>query len=305
MFYVAFLKSMIWNEQAQSMVKAFFTALREGKTVFPFLILAWRPHIWKTSCVEPMIHELIGDFMVSDYVALYDLSEQLGKEHAIKVESGRDDEYITHEEKTYCNRWMRELQQRLSRAPFGTRKVVFIENMERMTNQAANALLKSLEEPLPWRLIVWTVTDTQSLLATIRSRALVIPFSIVATETMREALLAQHPTLPSPTIDFLLWFSFGAWWLVEQLMQSPEWALWEEQYRAITNWLAKPTLIHEQMSRLQWFAERWQLHQLIDALLYTWHGTPAILVRTKQLLDTNVWQDNILFLWCVSEVENF
>lgn len=44
---------------------------------------------------------------------------------------------------------MRELQQRLARAPMGDWKIVYIENMERMTNQAANALLKSLEEPLP------------------------------------------------------------------------------------------------------------------------------------------------------------
>ncbi len=294
---------MIWNEQAQSMVKAFFTALREGKTVFPFLILAWRPHIWKTSCVESMIHELVGEFVQSDYVALYDISEQLGKEHTIKIESGRDDEYITHEEKTYCNRWMRELQQRLARAPMGDWKVVYIENMERMTNQAANALLKSLEEPLPWRLIVGTVSDTLSLLATIRSRALVIPFSLVDTETMRQALLTHYPALPTSKIDFLLGFSFGARGLVEQLMQSPDGDLWEEQYTAITNWLKKPTLIHEQMSRIQWFTERGQLNQLIDALLYAGHWNPEILVRIKKLLETNVWQDNILFLWCVSEWE--
>ncbi len=294
---------MIWNEQAQSMVKAFFTALREGKTVFPFLILAWRPHIWKTSCVESMIHELVGEFVQSDYVALYDISEQLGKEHTIKIESGRDDEYITHEEKTYCNRWMRELQQRLARAPMGDWKVVYIENMERMTNQAANALLKSLEEPLPWRLIVGTVSDTQLLLATIRSRALVIPFSLVDTETMRQALLTHYPALPTSKIDFLLGFSFGARGLVEQLMQSPDGDLWEEQYTAITNWLKKPTLIHEQMSRIQWFTERGQLNQLIDALLYAGHWNPEILVRIKKLLETNVWQDNILFLWCVSEWE--
>jgi DNA polymerase III, delta subunit len=295
---------MIWNEQAQSMVNAFFTALREGKTVFPFLILAWRPHIWKTSCVETMIHDLVGEFVQSDYVALYDISEQLGKEHTIKIESGRDDEYITHEEKTYCNRWMRELQQRLARAPMGDWKVVYIENMERMTNQAANALLKSLEEPLPWRLIIGTVSDTQLLLATIRSRALVIPFSLVDTETMRQALLTHYPALSSSKIDFLLGFSFGARGLVEQLMQSPDGDLWEEQYTAITNWFKKPTLVHEQLTRIQWFVERGQLHQLIDALLYAGHGNPEILVRIKKLLETNVGQDNILFLWCIREREN-
>lgn len=71
-------------------------------------------------------------------------------------------------------------------------------------------------------------------------------------------------------------------------MQSPDGDLWEEQYTAITNWLKNPTLIHEQMSRLQWFAERGQLHQLIDALLYAGHGNADILVRVKKLLETNV-----------------
>lgn len=73
---------------------------------------------------------------------------------------------------------------------------------------------------------------------------------------MRQALLTHYPALPSSKIDFLLGFSFGARGLVEKLMQSPDGDLWEEQYTAITNWLKKPTLIHEQMSRIQWFTER-------------------------------------------------
>ncbi len=292
---------MIGNIQAQEMVAQFFSALREGKTVFPFLVLAWRSHVGKTSCAEKHIHELVGLFGNSDFIALYDLSEQLGKEHTIKIESGRDDEYLTVNEKTYANRWMRELQQWLSRAPLWDWKIVYIENIERMTTAAANALLKSLEEPLPWRLIVASVTDASRLLDTIRSRALIIPFSLVDTGTMRDALAERFPGLSRERSEFLVGFSFGAWWMVEQLMQKEDLDEWVAQFSAVVGRLKIPTLIVEQMSRLQRFATQGQLDQLIDALLYAWHWTPEKLVRVKKLLETNVGQDNVLFQWCMEE----
>lgn len=51
-----------------------------------------------------------------------------------------------------------------------------IEDIDRLTDAAANALLKILEEPLPGRLLIATTSQALSLLPTILSRALLFSF---------------------------------------------------------------------------------------------------------------------------------
>jgi DNA polymerase-3 subunit delta' len=53
-------------------------------------------------------------------------------------------------------------------------KILLIEHIDRATIGSANALLKSLEEPLPHRLIIASTTNKDLLLPTILSRALLI-----------------------------------------------------------------------------------------------------------------------------------
>jgi hypothetical protein len=62
----------------------------------------------------------------------------------------------------------------LSYAPAGDLKILMIEHIDRATIWAANALLKSLEEPLPNRIIIASTTNKDSILPTILSRALLI-----------------------------------------------------------------------------------------------------------------------------------
>lgn len=52
----------------------------------------------------------------------------------------------------------------------GRFRIIFIEHAERMTNQAGNALLKVLEEPLPGTIFIFTATNGDEILPTILSR---------------------------------------------------------------------------------------------------------------------------------------
>lgn len=191
---------------------------------------------------------------------------------------------------------------RLSRAPLGNRKVVYLENIERMTTPAANALLKSFEEPLPGRLIIASTTSPEILLDTIRSRALLVPFHLVGSEELREAITSHYPTLDTKTQQFVTAFSLGARGLIDQLLSSPDIADRVSVYDALVKRFYRPTVIHEQMSRLQRVAERGQLNQLIDALLYAGVGSSDLLVHVKKFLESNVGQDNILFWWCMESL---
>ncbi|MDQ6993157.1 MAG: DNA polymerase III subunit delta' [Mariprofundus sp.] len=52
------------------------------------------------------------------------------------------------------------------------RRVVILDDAERLNNQAANALLKGLEEPSPGTLLLMVCSDMERLPATIRSRCM-------------------------------------------------------------------------------------------------------------------------------------
>src|SRR2546429_7962777 len=66
-----------------------------------------------------------------------------------------------------------------------------------MNEEAADALLKDLEEPPSYAVIVLVADELGSLPETIRSRCQPIPFRRLSERTVREAILAQAPELPA------------------------------------------------------------------------------------------------------------
>ncbi len=66
---------------------------------------------------------------------------------------------------------VRDLQRTLSLRPFeGRHRVAIVREAERMSREAANALLKTLEEPPDQAVLVLTTADEEALLPTVRSR---------------------------------------------------------------------------------------------------------------------------------------
>ncbi|MDD3501162.1 MAG: DNA polymerase III subunit delta', partial [Candidatus Cloacimonetes bacterium] len=78
---------------------------------------------------------------------------------------------------------IRMIQQKLITTPYeAEKKVIIIENIEKMNIQAANAFLKTLEEPSDNTVIIMTTTTINSLLPTIISRCQRIEFHPIRTE---------------------------------------------------------------------------------------------------------------------------
>lgn len=74
----------------------------------------------------------------------------------------------------------------------GDRKFYIIENAHRMTNQAQNALLLSLEEPPPYVMFILLCEDASLLLETIRSRAPVIRMERFTPEFLENYLCEKY-----------------------------------------------------------------------------------------------------------------
>ena len=87
----------------------------------------------------------------------------------------------------------------------GRRRIFVLEHAERANVEAANALLKTLEEPSPELTIVLTSENPQLLPATIRSRAIPMYFSALSNEEM-ESFLLMRADIPETVREHV-----GAW----------------------------------------------------------------------------------------------
>jgi DNA polymerase-3 subunit delta' len=82
---------------------------------------------------------------------------------------------------------MRLMKERAQFKPLhGPRRIFLIDHLDRANEQAANSLLKTLEEPPDHLIILATVENMYDLLPTIRSRAIILGLSALSNEEMRE-----------------------------------------------------------------------------------------------------------------------
>ena len=88
---------------------------------------------------------------------------------------------------------IREIQKEITYRPYETdRKVYIINNAEQMTPQASNSLLKTLEEPPSYAVIVLLVEEINRLLPTVISRCQHIRLSNISREKIKEELMTRE-----------------------------------------------------------------------------------------------------------------
>jgi DNA polymerase-3 subunit delta' len=88
---------------------------------------------------------------------------------------------------------VRDLQRELALSPHeGRWRVAVLSDFERATVEAANALLKTLEEPPAQVVLVLTATEAGTLLPTIVSRCQVLSLRALPQSLVKEALISQR-----------------------------------------------------------------------------------------------------------------
>jgi DNA polymerase-3 subunit delta' len=91
---------------------------------------------------------------------------------------------------------IRELRRDLHMRPFeADRRVYLIHRAHLLNEDAADALLKDLEEPPPYAVIVLIADDLGPLPETIRSRCQLVPFRRLSERAIRELVDARAPRL--------------------------------------------------------------------------------------------------------------
>jgi DNA polymerase-3 subunit delta' len=113
---------------------------------------------------------------------------------------------------------IRLLQGRLQEVSLGKYRCCLMRSMERMQDEAVNALLKILEEPPQGVVFLLTTESPQLLLPTLISRARVLHFQRVSTAELRP-LLAESDT---DDAAFIAHLAQGAPGVVKRLQEDPE-----------------------------------------------------------------------------------
>ena len=88
---------------------------------------------------------------------------------------------------------VRELKRQLAFPPLEAEtRVIILEDVHSMRREAANSLLKTLEEPAPNNLLILTADQAGEILSTILSRCQLIPFGPLNHEEMARVLMQEN-----------------------------------------------------------------------------------------------------------------
>ena len=181
----------IGNQESIQTLTSYIDMFFSGDPKAPhFLIISGPQHIGKSNIIKELLKEKMGNYFVTDVLQIQDFSEQLEKKHNLKLKTVLTSETFKTliKEQNYQDIGIRDINVRLQQSAIGKYKIVFLENIERMLPEAANAFLKTCEEPLPKRLIIATTSNATQLLGTILSRALMIKFNEVSDSELSQRM---------------------------------------------------------------------------------------------------------------------
>jgi len=118
--------------------------------------------------------------------------------------------------------WTRKIQHQMSLFPYSAPfKIALIDRAEKMTVEAGNCLLKTLEEPSGQAILILITTNPQLILPTIVSRCQTVKFLPVAGEEIEKVLLNRNQGQPL-NLKQIIRFANGRPGLVIRYLENPE-----------------------------------------------------------------------------------
>ncbi len=149
---------------------------------------------------------LLAEFLETQPATLEAHPDFLSLSRLTDEKTGKEKSQISVEQ-------IRDVTERMAMSSFSGRKAVWIEEADRLNPAAANALLKTLEEPDGQALFLLRASSLDSVMPTIASRCQIIRFHLVPRQTMADAL--QKRGLPRSEAEQLAATAVG----------RPGWAL--------------------------------------------------------------------------------
>ncbi|HEX2623593.1 MAG TPA: DNA polymerase III subunit, partial [Phototrophicaceae bacterium] len=116
---------------------------------------------------------------------------------------------------------LRDVMRRLTLKPYeGRHRVAIISDFDRARGQAQDAILKTLEEPPPYAVILLLASSTEQTLSTITSRCQVVYLRPAATDVIRDTLINQYGAEAEHAILLARLSSGRIGWAIEALQDD-------------------------------------------------------------------------------------
>ncbi|MBI5728341.1 MAG: hypothetical protein HY984_01145 [Candidatus Magasanikbacteria bacterium] len=167
-------------------IVAYFERARQNGYLSHAYLLVGPAHVGKSTLVTKL---LTGIFSLPASAAVRSHPDIFWLKQEVQEKTGKKKQHIDVEQ-------LRDLRSVLSRRPFvGPVTAAVIDAAEKMNIQAANALLKTLEEPSPGTIIFLLTSDESALPTTIRSRCQLLYLHSVSTSEISAALVRRGAAL--------------------------------------------------------------------------------------------------------------
>lgn len=160
---------------------------------------------------------------------------------------------------------IRKLQSDILVKPYKSYKIYVIDEAQKMTVEAQNALLKTLEEPPKYAIIILITDNKESLLDTIKSRCEIIKFTPIPMQEVASYLTMNR--IDSKRASLLANFSRGSMKKAIELSESEEFHLMREEVQKYVETFLNGNLI--EIMDIQSSIEKYkdQITNVLDLLI--------------------------------------
>lgn len=149
----------------------------------------------------------------------------------MKIESGNHPDFHTEypDKDSFKKEQIEEIQRTIRKIPLeSNRKIYILDDVDKMTQQAQNSFLKTLEEPPGYTVLILLATNSYSLLPTIVSRCQTVKFTPVEKHTIEKALINSFNKTEEQA-RFIASFSNGVIGRAIELSKSNEFKLLRDE----------------------------------------------------------------------------
>lgn len=291
------------NEHSESILKKYLTQLDVDSQNIAFFLLIWSQTSLKTEIVKKVSKEILWPYFLQDFLYVKDFSQQLGKQHILKVRTDDSNEVskLLLSDYSYLDIWVRDINSWLSLSPIWKYRIVLIENIDRMNKEAMNAFLKTCEEPLPNRVLIATTANKSLLLDTIISRAITIPFFEYSMEELLKYCddkwyFEWEGDLKNFVCRMSMWKAEVVDLFYQKISENGE---LKEQILNIFDILDNGN-IWEKYKALVNLANNWLLDSLLDGMIYHYFSDGQFervqkLLWLKKNININIKNEHLIF----------
>ncbi len=243
-------------------ILGFFNRNIERKRLAHAYLFWGSSHLGKKTLAEKIIKDITGQ----------DLQKNLHPDVLI-VE--QEDNGNSNKETEIGIAKIRQLQRHLSLSPYQAPfKVALIEEADRLTSEAGNCLLKTLEEPPARSVLILITSKIRKVLPTVISRCQLINFLPVAEEEMRKLLQQEYG--PKKDFEEIIKLASGRPGLAINYLSQPDGL---KDYYANVNQLIE--LLESDLNKRYFWAEQ---------------ASKKVSLTRRLLSDWRMWFRELMFL---------